>query len=31
MPIFGQVTLLALHQYLGLGAELIAAQHRGDK
>jgi len=26
-----RVTLLALHQYLGLGAELIAAQHRGDK
>ena len=26
-----RVTLLALHQYLGLGAELIAKQHRGDK
>lgn len=26
-----RVTLLALHQYLGLGTELIAAQHRGDK
>jgi len=26
-----RVTLLALHQYLGLGAELIASQHRGDK
>ena len=26
-----QVTLLALHQYLGLGAELIASRHRGDK
>ena len=25
-----RVTLLALHQYLGLGAELIASQHRGD-
>ena len=25
-----RVTLLALHQYLGLGAELIAKQHRGD-
>ena len=26
-----RVTLLALHQYLGLGAELIASQHRGSK
>lgn len=26
-----RVTLLALHQYLGLGAELIASQHRGNK
>ena len=26
-----RVTLLALHQYLGLGAELIASQHRGTK
>ena len=26
-----RVTLLALHQYLGLGAELIAKQHRGDR
>merc|ERR1719495_2553428 len=26
-----RVTLLALHQYLGLGAELIASRHRGDK
>ena len=26
-----KVTLLALHQYLGLGAELIASRHRGDK
>ena len=25
-----RVTLLGLHQYLGLGAELIASQHRGD-
>ena len=25
------MTLLALHQYLGLGAELIAKQHRGDR
>ena len=24
-------TLLALHQYLGLGSELIAAKHRGNK
>ncbi len=26
-----RVTLLALHQYLGLGSELIAAKHRGSK
>ena len=26
-----RVTLLALHQYLGLGTELIANQHRGNK
>jgi hypothetical protein len=26
-----RVTLLALHQYLGLGTELIASQHRGNK
>jgi len=26
-----RVTLLALHQYLGLGSELIACQHRGNK
>ena len=26
-----RVTLLALHQYLGLGSELIASQHRGNK
>lgn len=25
------MTLLALHQYLGLGSELIAAKHRGNK
>ena len=31
LPPPSQVTLLALHQYLGLGAELIAARHRGDK
>ena len=26
-----RVTLPSLHRYLGLGAELIAKQHRGDK
>jgi hypothetical protein len=25
------VTLLALHQYLGLGSELIASKHRGSR
>ena len=31
MTVISKVTLLALHQYLGLGAELIASRHRGDK
>ena len=25
-----RVTFLALHQYMGLGTELISAQHRGE-